>query len=126
MCACARSAGSDQPRRMRCRLSDRGSNRRESRRSRRVQFGPALESLEGRQVLNASLAALPNITVPDYLGYQVPLDGSGSTAGSQTFTVTSSNPDITATVASGKFLTMNVSHASSGANDPAFSGNIVI
>ena len=40
--------------------------------------------------------------------------------------MTSSNPDITATVAQGQFLTMNVSHASSGAGDPAFSGNIVI
>jgi cyclophilin family peptidyl-prolyl cis-trans isomerase len=77
-------------------------------------------------LLAASLAPLPAVTVNQYLGYQVPLDGSGSNAASQTYTVTSSNPDITATVAQGQFLTMNVSHASSGPNDPAFSGNIVL
>ena len=44
---------------------------------------------------------------------------------SQTFTVTSSNPDIGATVAQGEFLTMNVSHTSSGPGDPTFSGSIV-
>jgi len=77
-------------------------------------------------LLAASLAPLPNITVGEFLGYQVPLDGSGSNAPNQTYTVTSSNPDITATVTQGQFLSMNVSHASSGANDPAFSGTIVI
>jgi cyclophilin family peptidyl-prolyl cis-trans isomerase len=77
-------------------------------------------------LLSASLAPLPDITTPDFLGYQVPLDGSGSNASSQSYKVTSSNTDISATVATGQFLTMNVSHASSGAGDPAFSGNIVI
>jgi cyclophilin family peptidyl-prolyl cis-trans isomerase len=77
-------------------------------------------------LLTAALGPLPNITVPQYLGYQVPLDGSASGASTQTYTVTSSNPDIAATIAQGQFLTMNVSHASSGAGDPAFSGNIVL
>jgi cyclophilin family peptidyl-prolyl cis-trans isomerase len=85
-----------------------------------------LESLEGRQLLTGSLGPLPNVTVNQYLGYQVPLDGSGSNAPTQNYTVTSSNPDITATVATGQFLSMNVSHASSGAGDPAFSGTIVL
>ena len=110
-------------------MSDRetsGLDRRETRKSPRARCRPELEFLEGRQLMTASLAALPNITIPDYLGYQVPLDGSGSNAASQTYTVTSSNPDITASVAKGQFLTMNVSHQSSGAGDPAFSGNIVI
>ena len=110
-------------------MSDRASSgayRRETRNPPRARYRPAVESLEGRQLLTASLAPLPNITVGDYLGYQVPLDGSGSNAASQTYSVTSSNPDITATVAQGQFLTMNVSHASSGTGDPAFSGTIVI
>jgi cyclophilin family peptidyl-prolyl cis-trans isomerase len=85
-----------------------------------------LESLEGRQLLTASLAPLSPVTVNQYLGYQVPLDGSGSNTSTQTYSVTSSNPDIAATVASGQFLSMNVSHASSGAGDPAFSGTIVL
>ena len=50
----------------------------------------------------------------------------GRTPSIQTYTVTSSNPDIRATVATGQFVSMNVSHASSGAGDPAFSGTIVI
>lgn len=82
---------------------------------------PLLEGLEEFILLNASLAPIPAVTVPQYLGYQVPLDGAASGV-NQTYTVTSSNPDIPATVAQGKFLTINVAHASSGANDPAFSG----
>ncbi len=110
-------------------MSDRtssGAYRRETRKSPRARCRPVLESLEGRQLLTAALAALPNISVNQYLGYQVPLDGSASNASNQTFSVTSSNPDIGATVAQGEFLTMNVSHTSSGAaNDPSFSGSIV-
>jgi cyclophilin family peptidyl-prolyl cis-trans isomerase len=110
-------------------MSDRASSgaiRHETRKSPRARCRPALESLEQRQLLAASLGSLPDITVPDYLGYQVPLDGSGSNASTQNYSVTSSNPDIAATVAQGQFLTMNVSHQSSGAGDPAFSGNITL
>lgn len=71
---------------------------------------PRLESLEGRQLLAASIAPISNVTVPVDLGYQVPLDGSASGAGDQNFTVTSSNPDITASVAEGKYLTFTVTH----------------
>ncbi len=110
-------------------MSDRassGSYRRETRKPPRARCRPLVESLEGRQLLAAALAPLPAVTVNQYLGYQVPLDGSGSNTTTQNYTVTSSNPDITATVAQGQFLSMNVSHASSGAGDPAFSGTIVI
>src|SRR5262245_63864808 len=109
------------PRMRRC--PDRRSVRGH-RRCRRRSF--ILESLEGRRLLDASLAPLPDILVPDYLGYQVPLDGSGSGASTQTYTVTSSNPDIPATVTQGKFVTFNVSHVSSGPEDPAFSGDVVV
>jgi cyclophilin family peptidyl-prolyl cis-trans isomerase len=88
------------------------------RRARRDQR-PRLEGLESRAV-PASLAPIPNITVPQFLGYQVPLEGGSGNP--QSFTVTSDNPAIGASVAQGQFLTINVAHASSGANDPAFTG----
>jgi hypothetical protein len=77
-------------------------------------------------VLDAALAPLSNLSVLQYEGSQVVLDGSASGAARQTYTVTSSNPDIGVSVAQGQFLTMNVSHTSSGAGDPSFSGSIVI
>src|SRR5258708_24795058 len=94
-----------------------GANCREIRKSPRERCRPELESLEGRLVLNASLAALPNISSPQYIGYQVPLDGSQSNSPTQTYTVTSSNSDIAATVAQGQFATFNVSHTASGTPD---------
>ena len=103
-----------------------GANRRRSRKVGQGLSGRGLEHLEGRRLPNGSLASLPPVSALQYQGYQVVLDGSASNAASQTFTVTSSNPDIGATVAQGQFLTMNVSHASSGAGDPAFSGTIVL
>ncbi len=82
-----------------------------------------LDPLEGRALMAAALAPIANITAPAALGYQVPLDGTGGGA-SQTYTVTSSNPDVKATIAQGEFLTLNVNHVSSGASDPAFSGSL--
>ena len=90
---------------------------RAQRRARR----PRVESLEGRALL-ASLAPIANVTAPASLGYQVPLNGGAT--GAQTFSVTSDNPSIQASVAQGEFLTVGVSHASSGANDPAFTGSL--
>ena len=95
--------------------------RSSSRRSRQ----PGLEVLEGRLVMTASLAALPAISVPSSQGYEVSLDGSGS-ANPQTFSVTSSNPDVKAAVATGDFWTINVTHtaASGHPGDVSFSGTI--
>ena len=76
-----------------------------------------------RQLLAASLGAIAAVTLaaeprrPDPPGRLGP-------ASPQTYTVTSSNPDVVATVAQGKFLTIGVSHASSGASDPAFTGSL--
>ena len=94
-------------------VGSRGLARRASR--------PRLEALDSR-LLPASLAPIADVTAPASLGYQVPLDGT--TAGPQTFTVTSSNPAVKATVAQGKFLTVGVSHTSSGASDPSFTGSL--
>ena len=55
------------------------------------------------------------------------LSGPRSTAARhdpQTYTVTSDNPDVEASVAQGKFLTINVTHTSSGATDLAFTGHL--
>jgi cyclophilin family peptidyl-prolyl cis-trans isomerase len=91
--------------------------------SRRVRSRPLVEVLEGRALLTASLAPLSNISVPAQLGYQVPLDGSGNTSGTQTYTVTSDNPRIAASIAQGPFWTLNVQHnASSQPSDISFSG----
>src|SRR5262249_37241001 len=102
------------------------ASRRGARRSRRVFLGYEEAGLEQRHVLNAALAHLPDVSSLQYHGYQVVLDGSGSGATQQTYTVTSTNPDIAVSVAQGQFMTVNVSHASSGAADPAFTGTIVL
>ena len=78
---------------------------------------PLVEVLEGRQLLTASLAPIANVTVPAQLGYQLPLDGSGTTDPSQTFTATSSNPDIKVSVAQGQFWTLTVSHTAANSSD---------
>src|SRR4051812_22902809 len=85
---------------------------------------PGVDPLEGRALMAAALAPIANITVPAALGFQVPLNGAGGGA-SQSYTVSSSNPDVKATIAKGQFLTVNVTHTSSGANDPAFTGSMV-
>ncbi|GAC1470430.1 MAG: hypothetical protein NVSMB9_15530 [Isosphaeraceae bacterium] len=92
----------------------------------RVSRRPQVECLESRQMLAASIAPIAPVTVPSTLGYQVPVNGSGSAAPSQTFTVSSDNPNIKASVATGQFWTINVSHtpANSVPNDVAVNGDI--
>jgi peptidylprolyl isomerase len=81
--------------------------------------------LENRQLLSASLAPLSNLTVPAQMGYQVPLDGSGDLDPSQSYQVTSSNPDVKVSVAQGQFWTLHVQHtASMTPDDISFSGSI--
>jgi cyclophilin family peptidyl-prolyl cis-trans isomerase len=72
-------------------------------------------------LLVASLEPIANLTVPADLGRVVRLDGGPD---NQTFTVTSDNPNVRATVINGPFLSIDVSHASSGPGDPAFSGTM--
>jgi cyclophilin family peptidyl-prolyl cis-trans isomerase len=78
---------------------------------------PLVEVLEGRPLLTASLAPIANLTVPSLLGYQLALDGSGSTSSDQTFTATSSNPDVKVSVAQGQFWTVTVSHTPANSSD---------
>src|SRR4051812_6206212 len=86
---------------------------------------PQFDLLEARQLLVASLAPIANIPVPQFLGYQLPLNGAESGV-PQSFNVTSDNPDVRATVAQGQFLTLNVSHeAAAGVDDDiSFSGPV--
>lgn len=97
--------------------SPRRSTPDRNRRHRR----PQVESLEGRALL-ATLAPVGPQTVPAGLGLQVPLDGGAGNP--QNYSVTSDNPEISATIAQGNFLTIEVSHESSGANDPSFVGEM--
>jgi cyclophilin family peptidyl-prolyl cis-trans isomerase len=78
---------------------------------------PYTEVLEDRQLLSASLAPISALTVPAQLGYQLPLDGSGTKDPSQTFTGTSSNPDIQVSVAQGPFWTLTISHQAANSSD---------
>ena len=75
--------------------------------------------------MTASLAPLANITVPAQLGYQVPLNGSGDTDPTQTYTVTSDNPRIAASAATGPYWTLSLKHnASSTPGDISFTGSL--
>src|SRR5262249_40226183 len=55
-----------------------------------------------------------------HVGIQVPLNGSASDSDSQIYAVSSSNPDITPTVAKGQFATFTILHtpASGHPEDP--------
>lgn len=83
---------------------------------------PAVESLEGRQMLTAGFETISNVISPQYQGYQIPI--TGTTTHQQAYTVTSDNPGIKASITQGRFLTINVAHTSSGANDPAIDGSM--
>ena len=100
------------------RLGD-GIGPRAGRRSARQ---PLLEVLEDRQMLTATLQSIPNTTVPAQQGETIPLLAATGATDPQTFTVTSSNPAIAASIASGDFWTLNVTYTdpTNSAND--FSG----
>ena len=91
------------------------------RRSSRRACRPRIEGLEGRQLMVASLAAIPNITVPQTVGFQLPVYGGAS---NQTYSVSTDNANVGVSVATGQFLTLNVSHAAASASDVAFNGTL--
>lgn len=93
-------------------MSHAWRGRRSSTKSR-----PFLESLEGRQMMTASLAPISDATL--YQTMQLPVALDGGATGSQSYTVTSSNPNIGASVVKGRFATFTINHESSGPNDPA-------
>ncbi|WP_158633671.1 peptidylprolyl isomerase [Tautonia sociabilis] len=88
---------------------------------RRRAHRPRLEGLEPRQLLVASLDPIANVSVPADLGRVIPLQGGSD---NQVFSASSNNPSIGVSVINGPFLSIDVSHASSGPGDPAFSGTL--
>ena len=93
-----------------------------SQASRRRGLRPGLLGLEGRQLLATLISPPAVVSSPQHIGLQVPLNGG--TGDNQTYTVSSDNPSVGAAIAQGQFLTINVTHASSGPSDPAFSGSM--
>ena len=96
------------------------------RSKRRSHSQPMLEVLEDRRLM-ASIQPIANFNVPAQQGYTLPLV-SGSTASpsdNQTYTITSSNPDIVASIAQGPFWSLGVNWpgSSSPASSP-FSGTL--
>ena len=72
--------------------------------ARRFSCPPALDALEARALMTASLQPITNLSVPALQGSTVPLLANTSATNPQTFTVTSSNPDVTASIAQGPVL----------------------
>src|SRR5215831_5199798 len=97
--------------------SDRVGPGAMARARRRLAGRPHPEILEDRRLMTASLAPISNLTVPAQQGYTLPLNGSGTTD-AQTFTVTSSNPDIPASIVSGPFWTVNVNYPGTTSPNP--------
>src|SRR6516165_2318491 len=82
-----------------------------SRSSSRSRRKPVLEALEERQLLAASLQTTPAMTVPALQGDTVPLLAKSGATDPQTFTVSSSNPDIPFSIAHGPFWTIGVKNS---------------
>jgi len=96
---------------------------------RRLGFHRArLESLETRQVFAApTLEVLPNVTLLAGAPLHIPLDGFDADGDALTYTVESTNAAVATLIPNGnRSLKLSVSHASSGASDPAFSGDMVL
>ncbi len=96
-----------------------------ARPARRPSRRPLVELLEDRQLLtSASLQTLSNLTVPAQQGYTLPLLADSSQTDAQTYTVTSSNPDIAASIATGPFWNLGVSYTDPNNSANNFSGNL--
>ena len=93
-----------------------------SRRRATIGRRPLIESLEGRQLLTASIEAIPNVTSPQFQGLQVPIEAG--TTHQQTYTVTSDTPGVKASIATGQFLTIGVSHTAANSSDVTVNGTM--
>jgi len=106
-------------------MAKRGTTRTSSRRERRSTARPAfVESLEDRQLLTASLQSISNLVVPSLQGITLPLLSNPVNTDAQTFTVTSSNPDVGASVAVGPFWTVGVSYTDPINHTNSFTGSL--
>ena len=98
-----------------------GTARRPGRRSSKQ---PHLEALEDRQLLTATLQAISNLAVPAQQGYTQPLLANPGATNPQAFTVTSSNPDIAASIVQGQFWTLGISYTDPVTPTNSFTGNL--
>jgi cyclophilin family peptidyl-prolyl cis-trans isomerase len=98
---------------------------RGSRPERPFYCRPCIDVLEDRQLLAATLQAIAPVTVPALQGDTIPLLADTGATTAQTFTVTSGNPDIAASIATGPFWTLGVSYNDSSAPATNFTGTLV-
>jgi cyclophilin family peptidyl-prolyl cis-trans isomerase len=91
---------------------------------RRTACQPSIDALESRQLLTATLQSISPVSVPALQGYTVPLLANTGATDAQTFTVTSSNPDITASVAQGPFWNVGVSYTNATTPADSFTGSL--
>jgi cyclophilin family peptidyl-prolyl cis-trans isomerase len=91
---------------------------------RRLNQQPHLEVLEDRQLLTATLQAIENFQVPAQQGYTQPLLADTGATNPQTFTVTSSNPDIAASIIQGHYWTLGISYTDPNNSQNSFTGNL--
>jgi cyclophilin family peptidyl-prolyl cis-trans isomerase len=73
-----------------------------------------LADLERRDV-PAVLGDFANVSIPANTGMPITITGGNSL---QLYSVTSDNPNISPSIVAGKFMTLNISHNSSGTGDP--------
>ncbi|MDB5319867.1 MAG: peptidyl-prolyl cis-trans isomerase cyclophilin type [Phycisphaerales bacterium] len=75
-----------------------------------------------------TFATLPAVTLLGGAPLQIPINGSDADGDTLTYTVSTSAPQITATFspATNRSLKISVAHTSSGASDPAFTGDMVL
>jgi cyclophilin family peptidyl-prolyl cis-trans isomerase len=98
-----------------------GTSRKPGRRSSQQ---PHIELLEDRQLLTATLQSIPNLSVPAQQGYTQPLLAATGATNPQTFTVTSSNPDIAASIIQGQFWTLGINYTDPTTPSNSFTGNL--
>jgi cyclophilin family peptidyl-prolyl cis-trans isomerase len=90
---------------------------------REIGRSPVCEILEDRQLLAASLGPIANLNVPALQGFTQPFDGSGTTD-PQTFSASSSNPDVKVSIESTTFWNIGVSYTDPVVPANSFSGTI--
>ncbi len=74
--------------------------------------------------MTASLQPIANVSVPALQGETIPLLADSGATDAQTFTVTSSNPDVTASIAQGPFWTLGVSYSDPANSAENFTGSL--
>jgi cyclophilin family peptidyl-prolyl cis-trans isomerase len=91
---------------------------------RKASRRPLVEILEQRQLPTASLQPITNLTVPAQQGYTQPLLASTGATAPQTFTVTSSNPEVAVSIAQGPFWSVGVSYTDPNNSSNDFAGTL--